>query len=238
MTDLKNIPLSNISMIRNYRDVEPPSEKDTDVMELAESIKKYEVMQAVLLRPDKNKKDHYQLIFGHRRFMASKVAGKETIPASIKEIADDDILELQVTENLQRKDVHPMDEAVAFKSLIDKKKYKVEEIALRFAKKPEYIAQRLKLNDLIPDAQKTFKTKGTSMLMGHAVLLARLTPDDQKETLKNRREFGSVSSLNDYIERNVMRDLSKASFDTKDATLFLQAGACTACPKRSGCSTL
>lgn len=236
MSELKNIPLANISMIKNYRDVEPPSEKDADVIELSKSIEKHGVMQAVLLRPHTGKPDHYQLIFGHRRYLASKVAKQTTIPATIKEIKDDEILELQVTENLQRKDVHPIDEAIAFKSLMDDKKYSIEEIAARFAKKPEFIAQRLKLVDLIPEAQKLFKAN--KMLLGHAILLCRISADDQKETIKNRGSFGAVKDLEDYLDRHVVRDLSKATFDIKDEKLFPQAGACTNCPKRSGCNKL
>jgi len=178
----------------------------------------------------------YELIFGHRRYVAAKLAKLETIPANIKKVADDQILEYQVTENLQRKDVHPMDEAVAFRSLMDSKKYSVGEIAARFAKKPEFVTQRLKLNDLTDTAQKLFKQN--KLLLGHAILLARLTANDQVEVIKNQRDFGSVSQMNDHIERNIVRDLSKASFDTKDATLFPQAGACTTCPKRSGCNQL
>lgn len=233
-SNLQNIPISSITMIRNYRDVDPITEKDADILELAESIKKHEVMQPVLLRPKKGKPNHYELIFGHRRLVASTVAKRETIPANIREIADADILEIQVTENLQRKDVHPMDEAVAFKSLQDGKKYSVDEIALRFGKKPDYITQRLKLNDLIPEAQKAFQTKGTTMLLGHAILIARVEPADQKQILKDRRDFGSVPNLAEYISKNIMRNLSSAAFNTKDEKLFPQAGPCTTCPKRTG----
>lgn len=238
MTQLKNVPLSSISMIKNYRDVEPVSEKDIDIIELADSIKKDGVLQPILLRPDPTKKDCYQLIFGHRRFVASKVAKQESIPANIKEVADADILEIQVIENMQRKDVHPMDEAVAFQSLITEKKYSIEEIAGRFAKKPEYVAQRLKLIDLIPDLQKDFKQNKCNI--SHAILLARLTPADQKDIKKRHSsgQYGSAASLQDYIDRNVTRKLSSAPFKREDATLVPKAGPCTTCIKRSGCNKI
>lgn len=235
MNELNFIPLSSITMIRNYRDVEPPSEKDADVKELAESISKHGVMQAVLLRPNK-KPGHYELIFGHRRYMACKVAGLDKIPASIREVADDDILELQVTENLQRKDVHPMDEAVAFKSLMEKKKITVDEISARFAKSKEYIAVRLKLNDLIPELQKDFKSG--KMLMGHALQFCRLTESDQKHAKKDHswgnEKYSTVDRLKRYINENILRDLSSAPFKRDDIELNPAAGACTSCPKRSG----
>jgi ParB/RepB/Spo0J family partition protein len=235
MNELKFIPLSDITMLTNYRDVEPVNEKDADIKELSESIAKHGVMQPILVRPNK-KAGHYELIFGHRRFVACKVAKLATIPANVKPVSDEEILEYQVTENLQRKDVHPMDEAIAFHSLVVKKNYSVDEIAARFAKKPEFITQRLKLVDLVPDAQKLFKQN--KLLVGHAILLARLTPEDQNSIIKNHRDFGSVSQLDDHISRNVIRDLSQAAFDIKDANLFPQAGPCTICPKRSGANTL
>lgn len=235
MQTIKLIPLGNISVIGNYRDVAPPNEKDADIIELSKSIEKDGVMQAILVRPDAKKKDHYQVVFGHRRLIAAKLAKQINIPASIKEVADDDILELQVTENMNRKDVHPMDEAVAYKSLMTKKKWTVAETAARFNKKEDYITQRLKLNDLVPASQKLFKED--KFLLGHALLLSRLTAEDQNEIIKNNKnDFGSVSSLADYINRNIIRDLQKASFDITDAALFPQAGSCIICPKRSGCN--
>jgi ParB/RepB/Spo0J family partition protein len=233
MSELKMIPLKEIQMIQNYRDVEPPSISDPDVIELAESISKHGVMQAVLLRPGKKK--GYELIFGHRRFLASQVAKKDTIPAQVKEVADLDILELQVTENLQRKDVHPMDEALAFLSLQAAKSLSVQDLADRFAKKPEYIAQRLSFNKLIPELQKEFKKNGIQI--GHAILLARLSEADQKQ-LKNDRDygaegFGTVRSLAEYIDRTITRNLKNAPFDLDDKTLNKSAGACTTCQKRS-----
>lgn len=240
MQTIKLIPLGNISIIGNYRDVAPPKETDPDIIELAASIAKDDVMQSILVRPDKKKADHFQVIFGHRRFIASKVAKKTTIPASIKEVSDDDILELQVTENLQRKDVHPMDEAVAYQQLMKKKKYTVQEISSRFAKTPEYITQRLKLNDLSADLQKDFKQD--KMLLGHALLLCRLTPEDQKKAKDDAsgKDFRneSVQSVKEWIEESVIQNLTKVPWQLNDATLFPQAGACSACAKRSGAGNL
>lgn len=234
MSELKFIPLKDITMLSNYRDVEPVNEKDPEIIELAGSITKHGVMQPILVRPNK-KPGHYELIFGHRRLVAARLAKLEEIPSNVKEVADDDILEYQVTENLQRKDVHPMDEAVAFRSLMDKKNYTVDEIAVRFAKSIEFITQRLKLNDLVPELQKDFK-KGM-MLLGHALLFCRLTQQDQVSAKKNfsyGKEYGTVGRLNSYINENIIRNLSSAPFKKDDSDLYPEAGACKVCPKRSG----
>jgi ParB/RepB/Spo0J family partition protein len=235
-TSLQNIDLSKIEILSNYRDVEPPSVTDPDVIELSDSIEKHGVMQAILVRLHPTSKDKYQVIFGHRRFLAASIAGFTSIPANIKIVADDDILELQVTENLQRKDVHPMDEAIAFRSLMDKKKYSIEEIASRFAKSPEYIAQRLKLNDMVPDAQKLFKQN--KMLLGHALQICRLQPADQKQVLGTGGTMRTVADLRDTIDRSIFRTLSKAPWSLDDADIYPKAGACSSCSKHSGCGNL
>jgi ParB/RepB/Spo0J family partition protein len=234
MNELKFIPLQDIIMLTNYRDVEPVNEKDPEIIELSKSIEKHGVMQPILVRPN-GKAGKYELIFGHRRLVAGKIARLDTIPSNIKPVKDEEILEYQVTENLQRKDVHPMDEAIAFKSLIDKRKYSVDEIALRFAKSKEFVTQRLKLNDLIPDLQKDFK-KG-AMLLGHAIAFCRLTPEDQKkakENIKWSNNYRTVADLNNFIDRNIIQNLSAAAFKKDDAELVPAAGACKVCPKRSG----
>lgn len=146
---LQTIPISHIKEIKNYRDTEPVTLVDPEIQELANSIKKDGVLQPVLLRPDKSKAGSYQLIFGHRRLVASKMAGLTDIPANIREVADADILEIQITENLQRKDVHPMDEAKAFLAFQTKSGCDVAELAAKFAKSERYIAHRLGLNNLI-----------------------------------------------------------------------------------------
>lgn len=238
--NIQLIPIDRISFVSNYRDSKVLTTADKDITELAASIDKDGVMQSILLRPDPGKKDHYQVIFGHRRVLASRMANKTHIPAAIKVVADDEILELQVVENLQRRDVHPIEEAIAFKQLIDKKKYIVSEIAGRFAKSDEYVTQRLKLNDLLPELQKEFKLD--KMLLGHALLLCRLTPDDQKKAKKwaEKQNFSneSVSALREWIQKEIEHDLSKVKWDIHDKTLFPQAGACSACPKRSGAGNL
>lgn len=248
MNDLKFIPLSDIEMISNYRDIEPVSEKDTDIIELSENIKKVGVLQPVLVRPhnyaQKAHDGKFQLIFGHRRYVACKLAGMAEIPCSIKEVANQDVLELQVTENLQRKDVHPLDEAAAFRAYMEEKKVQIEELAAKFGKSPHYIAQRLSFNTLIPELKKDFKAG--ILLIGHAVLLSRLQPADQKDMMasckssyfKGDPRYDSVEDMKETIEDAVMHELTHAGFDKKDAKLVTKAGACVTCQKRSGAGLL
>lgn len=235
----QEIQLKDLETIPNYRDTAPPTQKDPDIIELAANIAKDDVLQNILVRPHPKKHGKFQVIFGYRRWIASLLAGLATIPANIKDIADDDILEIQVTENLQRKDVHPMDEAVAYKSLMQKKNYTVQELSSRFAKSAEYITQRLKLNDLAADLQKDFRHD--QMNLGQALELCRLSPADQAEIKSYFKGFFlnvSVAQVMHYISENIIRQLNKAPFDTKDASLVPAAGPCTICPKRSGTGNL
>lgn len=234
------IPLADIDMISNYRDVEPVKPTDADVIELSNSIKNNGLLQAVLVRPHPAQAGRFELIFGHRRNVAAGLAGLKEIPANIKEVSDEDILELQVTENLQRKDVHPLDEAIAFQSLIRDKGYMIEDIAARFGKKSEFVTHRLKLNDLVPDLQKPFKKNLLSV--GQAFVICRLRQEDQKTFRKEWKdeEFAgsSIQEMQEWINRNLLQQLSSASFKRDDSTLDPKAGPCTTCQKRSGCGNL
>jgi ParB family transcriptional regulator, chromosome partitioning protein len=113
--------------------------EEDDLNELAETIRKSGVFQAILARP---KEERLEIVFGARRYRASLLAGKETIPALIREMSDAEVLEAQLVENLQRRDVHPMEEAEGYKRLLTltDPTYTVEQIAAKVGKAPAYIA--------------------------------------------------------------------------------------------------
>ena len=142
--------------------------------ELAETIRKSGVYQAILARPKDNT---LEIVFGERRYRASVIAGKETIPALIREMNDAEVLEAQLVENLQRRDVHPMEEAEGYKRLLELKEptFTVEQIAAKVGKTPAYITTRLKLTDLCDDAAAAFYQEHIGV--GHALLLAKLPAD-------------------------------------------------------------
>lgn len=210
------------------------------LQELANSIGQHGVIQPVLLRPNPEVPGKYILICGERRYQASRIAGKNDIPAYIKEVTAAVAFVLQITENVQREDVHALDEAKGYKFMLtENEQLTTAELALRFGKSETYILQRLKLNELIKEIRKDFYEDKLSL--GHAILLARLTPADQRlvvEELVNRGDYGTVTDLRDFINRHVMNNLSSAPFDKKDEALYKKAGACMNCVKRSGASPL
>jgi ParB/RepB/Spo0J family partition protein len=215
--------------------------------ELTDSIREHGVIQPILVRPLADGKK-YELVCGERRYRASGYAALSTVPATVRELTNEEAFALQVTENLQRKDVHPLREAHAYKYLFDKDKANtISELALKFGKTEHYIQTRLKLNDLIADAKKDF-FEGI-MTIGHALLLARLTPDDQKKAIerctqwlqregKKVRFYNTVSNLEEFINAAVICNLGTAAFPKDDTNLIPKAGPCSTCPKRSGANQL
>lgn len=158
------------------------------LQELADSIKVHGVRQPVLVRPiglipDAKGKMQYQLVVGERRWRASKLAGKADIPAIVDPNLDDrSALEIMVIENLQREDVHPLDEALGYDALMKSAEkgappQTVEAIAAKVGKSIGYVYARMKLLALIPAAREAFERD--FITAGHAVLIARLQPKDQ-----------------------------------------------------------
>lgn len=239
------IDLDAISISRTNGIFRRPNELTKEALsELTASIRQYGVIQPVLLRPEKDTSGKFNgkfiLICGERRYRSCLLAEIKDIPAYVVDVTDEVALILQITENIQRKDVHPLNEAKGYKLILEADvNITTAELALRFGKSETYILQRLKLNDLVKEAKKDFY--GGKMLLGHAIILCRLLPRDQKEILENYRDrdyYGTVADLEDHVARTVMCNLSTAPFDKEDAELYKKAGACMTCVKRSGASPL
>lgn len=217
-----------------------PRKTFANVEDLAEDIKKHGVLQDVLVRPHPKKTGRFELVFGARRFRASKLAGLKDIPAKVRELDDAKVLELQIVENSQRSDIHPLEEADGYQMLHEKHGWSVEDIAAKVGKSVGTIRARLKLCALAPEArQAVFDEKIT---MGAALVLARIPHADlQAKALKEslascRQDEGPVSARDmawDVREKFMLR-LVDAPFDRADATLVAGAPACSTCPKRTG----
>lgn len=206
--------------------------------ELALSITKYGVIQPITIRAKKGMDGKFELVCGECRWKASTIAQRLTIPSIIRDLSDDEVLDLQFAENLDRQDVHAMDEAVTFKRMLNTGRYTTLDIAAKVNKGESFVAQRLSLNSLSSEFQKDFWED--KFLIGHAILFSRLTVLDQKELYKRfggRNNYDTLAETRDYIDRNIIRKLSAAPFKRDDAELVPFAGPCTTCLKRSGCNT-
>lgn len=189
---------------------------------LSQSIGQHGVLQPITVR--KSGKD-YVIVMGERRYRASKLAGLKTIPSIIREYADNDVLEVQIIENLQRQDVEPTEEAEAMSYLSDK--YNPAEIAQRLGRTENFVRQRLKLAGLIEGFKHYVRSGEMTISLGVAVAL--FEPGEQQMMLEGLDGEFQANRLKRIIDNQTF-DLANAPFDLADKKLISKAGACTECP--------
>jgi len=227
---------------------------EAKLAELAENIRQHGVLQPILVRPlPDGEAGMYELVAGARRYRASKLVKRESIPAMVRELTDAQALELQVIENVQRVDVHPLDEAQGYAALIQLQPntYTVESIATRVGRSPAYVSGRLRLIQLVSEAKQAFYED--KLTVAHAFEIARLQPNDQRRALQecfpHHRNAGAifkdkgaeavtVRQLRQWTAREIHLDLTNAPFDPQDEKLLPSAGACSRCPKQTGSNPL
>ena len=178
-TEYRNVSLSllNESKTNPRRTFE-----ELALKELAESIRTQGVLSPLLVRP--LTENGFEIVAGARRYRAAQMAEVPTVPVRIVNLSDAQAVEMSIVENLQRKDVHPLEEAQGFRALLDleEPKYSIEQIAAKVGKSAVFVASRLKLTDLAPAAVDAFYADDIGV--GHAVLLSKLPADLQEAALK------------------------------------------------------
>ena len=206
--------------------------------ELAESIKTHGVLQPPLARPrGKNGSTYYELVFGERRLRASKLAGLHEIPLLVRDMTDREVVEVQIIENVQRDDLDPLEEADGYRALHEEHGCQVADLAAKIGKSVAYIYARLKLCDLGPEARKALQEG--KLTPSSALLVARVPAALQKEAVaelqppKDADPLGAREAGRRIQERFMLR-LADAPFPKGDPDLVPKAGACNACPKRTG----
>ena len=145
---------------------------EVKMQELTESIREHGVFQPILVRL---KEDGYQLIAGERRLRAAKRAGLKAIPAIVREMSDNEMMELAIIENIQRQDLNPVEEAQAYKRLAEEFHLTQEQIARRLSKSRPYIANSIRLLNL-PDPVLDLLAEG-KLTPGHVRPLLTLTAE-------------------------------------------------------------
>jgi ParB family chromosome partitioning protein len=149
---------------------------DEKLAELSESIKTHGIIQPLLVREVNG---HYQLIAGERRLRASKLAGLTEVPVIIKELSDQAMMEIALVENLQRENLNSIEEAEAYRRLMDEFHFTQDDIAKKVGKSRPAIANTLRLLNLPREVQ--LDLLGGTLTMGHArALLSLRTPEEQK----------------------------------------------------------
>ncbi len=199
----------------------------------AEELKQHGIISPLTVRIAGNKK--YELVAGERRLRAARIAGLQTVPAAIVTLTDEQVIEIQLSENLQRENPHPMHEAQGIGQMQRAGK-NIEEIAARLGKSKQFVYSRLKLLSLIESFQEMLLANVISLQ--EALQIASLSAESQIEFFnehcskwKKQKDF-ELYNLDYYLNR-YRYDLKNAPFNTKDKNLVPEAGACNVCPSNS-----
>ena len=167
------VQMMNISMIEPNREQPRKKFEEDALLELADSIKLHGVLQPLLVRKIK---DYYEIIAGERRWRAAKLAGIKEVPVIVKEYSEQEIVEIRLIENIQRENLNPIEEAMAFKKLLEEFQLKQDEVADRVSKSRTAVTNSMRLLKLDDKVQQMIIDETIST--GHARAL--LAIDDKK----------------------------------------------------------
>ena len=208
-SDIVEIPLTEI---RN-NPYQPRKEFDEESLkELADSIKEHGLIQPIIV---KKSIKGYEIVAGERRTRASKMAGKETIPAIVKEYTDQEMMEIALLENIQRENLNPIEEADAFNKIIETTGLTQEEVAKKFGKSRSYITNLLGLLKL-PDKTKKYVTEH-KISMGHARVLSKIADEDKIDEIANQIIENDLS-VRDTEKIASSKDISKTNKINRTST--------------------
>ena len=167
------VQMMKISMIEPNREQPRKKFEEDALLELADSIKLHGVLQPLLVRKIK---DYYEIIAGERRWRAAKLAGIKEVPVIVKEYSEQEIVEIRLIENIQRENLNPIEEAMAFKKLLEEFQLKQDEVADRVSKSRTAVTNSMRLLKLDDKVQQMIIDEMIST--GHARAL--LAIDDKK----------------------------------------------------------
>jgi ParB family chromosome partitioning protein len=197
---------------RKYRNEE-------ELEELTRSIVNFGIIQPVTLRV---KGETYEIVCGERRYRASQKAGLSTIPAIVKNCSDEEAMEICILENLQRRDIHPVEEADSFGKLMEVRNYSIDDLVKQFGKTDKYIRSRLQLRNLVDEVAELLVKE--EITLGIALELARFCPDIQKNVYREHLNADDSYSwkhlqtkeFRKLLEKGYSADLSNYEFDKSD----------------------
>jgi len=173
------------------------------LLELADSIKQFGIIQPLLVQ---DKKEYYEIIAGERRWRAAKIAGLKEVPVIIREYSEEEVVEIALIENIQRENLNAIEEAMAFKRLLEEFSLKQDEVAERVSKSRTAVTNAMRLLKLSDRIQQMVIDEMIST--GHARALLTLEDEEQQYMLANRI-FDEKLSVRD-VEK-LMKELKKSS---------------------------
>ena len=195
---------------------QPRKNFDEDsLQELAESLKQFGMLQPILVQ---NRGDYYEIIAGERRWRAAKIAGLKEVPVIVRELTDQEIVEISLIENIQREDLNPIEEAQAYKRLLTEFHLKQEEVAERVSKSRTAVTNSKRLLKLCDEVQKMVVDDMIST--GHARALISIE-DPEEQYLIAQKIFDEKLSVRE-VEK-LVKDLHKPPKPPKEENKTLQA---------------
>lgn len=208
--------MMKISLIEPNRD-QPRKKFDEDALqELSESIKQYGILQPLLVS---DKKDYYEIVAGERRWRAAKMAGFKEVPVVVKEFSTQEIVEISLIENIQREDLNPVEEAMAYKRLMEEFHLKQDEIAERVSKSRTAVTNSMRLLKLDSRVQQMMVDEMISAGHARAILAIADTEKQYNVAMKVFDEKLSVRETEKLVKNVLMPTKKKktASDSTEDA---------------------
>ena len=237
----------DITTVHPSRDNHRKTFNDASLQKLAESIREVGVLQAIAVRP--RTEGGYEIIYGERRYRASLLAGAKTIKGTIyNNITDDEAEDMSLSENLQREEVRPTEEAKAFKRLLEKGRYDIYSLAGRFGRSEKYIYTRLKLNELYAPIGELLDNETITVSVAEEI--STYEPDIQKDVYEKHLKEGNgedwtgytLNLFKRYFEKYYTTDLGQYKFDKTECkacvhnaanyNLFAEHNGCGHCTNR------
>ena len=183
--------------------------------DLASSIQQHGILQPIVLRQTVQ---GYYIVVGERQFRASQLAGFTEVPAIIKELSDEDMMELAIIENLQREDLNAIEEAESYKKMMTDLNITQQEVARRLGKSRPYIANMLRLLQLPKNVAQMVQHGALSSAHGRTLLTLKDASKIKKTAKQAAQESWSVRYLEEYVNGLVSKDISrKVDKETKES---------------------
>lgn len=227
---VRQIPMTQIG-------VNPDQPRKTftaeDLADLSASIKEKGVLQPILLRSVKNRPYMYEIVAGERRYRASKMAGLSEIPALVKNLADNNAMEIALIENVQRENLNPIEEAAAYVNLMNKCEYTMADVSHLIGKSESYIRNLVRLNGLPASVKKMVEQGALSASHARAITVAedpekvareiieqKLSVADTEKRMKNVARSGKNRKFtNKTMDAKTVKDLMVRAGRALDTTV-------------------
>ena len=214
-TDERQVKIINITKIEPNRE-QPRRSFDEDALEeLTESIKQFGLLQPILVH---DKKTYYEIVAGERRWRAAKKAGLKEIPVIIKELTEQEIVEISLIENIQRENLNPIEEAQAYKRLLTEFNLKQEEVAERVAKSRTAVTNSMRLLKLGDEVQQM--VIDDKITTGHARALITIEDPEQQYNIA-KKIFDEKLSVRDVekLVKNLNKPVREKKIVSTDKSL-------------------